>query len=212
MSRPRDSSAADPHRRFFAGWSKFYEATPLLGPLLRRQQDAALQALSPDAGERILDLSCGPGRALDSLRACGALAIGLDHSAEMLARAHQRGGRAPLVRGDATHLPFADAAFDGLVCSNAFHHYPDPPAALREIGRVLKPGGRAVLVDPRRDSLLSRLTIFGGEAMVFGMQVHLHDPAEWIAMCRQAGFAHAEAAPLSTFPLPATSVLVVARK
>ena len=204
--------ARDPHQRFFAGWSKFYEATPVLGPLLRRQQDAALAALQPDSNERILDLSCGPGRALDSLRSCGARAVGLDHSAEMIGRALAGGQRAPLVRGDATWLPFRSGAFDGLLSTNAFHHYPDPDAALAEMHRVLRPGGRAVLVDPRRDSVLSRLTIFGGEALVFGMQVHLHDPAEWVRMCRRAGFAHVEAEPLSTFPLPATSVLVVARK
>ena len=204
--------AHNPHQRFFAGWSKFYEATPVIGPLLRRQQDEALAALQPDRGERILDLSCGPGRALLPMRAAGTLAIGLDHSAEMIARARAQGQRAPLVRGDATHLPFRAATFDGLVCSNAFHHYPDAPAALREICRVLKPGGRAVLVDPRRDSLLSRLTIFGGEALVFGMQVHLHDPGEWVSLCRAAGFGQATATPLATFPLPSTSVLVVARK
>jgi demethylmenaquinone methyltransferase/2-methoxy-6-polyprenyl-1,4-benzoquinol methylase len=200
----------DAHQRFFAGWSRFYESTPLLGPLLRRQQDAAIARLDPKPGERILDLSCGPGRGLRLLRERGARAVGLDASAPMLQRARPTG--APLVRGDACVLPFADGSFDGLLVTNAFHHYPDPPAALREMARVLAANGRAVLVDPRLDSLLSRLTIFGGEAMLFGMRVHLHDPREWVSLCTQAGFHRATAEPLATFPLPAISVLVVARK
>ena len=46
----------DPHQGFFALWSHFYESTPLLGPLLRQQQDHALDRLAPRRGERILDL------------------------------------------------------------------------------------------------------------------------------------------------------------
>jgi SAM-dependent methyltransferase len=200
----------DAHQRFFAGWSKFYEATPLLGPVLRRQQDEALRRLSARPGERILDLSCGPGRGINEISAAGATPVGLDTSLHMLQSARSAGLRDPLVRGDACKLPFGNSTFDGVLCTNAFHHYPDPPGALGEMRRVLKPGGRAVLVDPRLDSLLSRITIFGGEAMVFGMRVHLHDPHEWLALCARAGFERSSAEPLATFPLPSTSVIVVA--
>ena len=202
----------DPHQRFFAAWSRFYEATPVLGRLLQRQQDAALRALAPRSGERILDLSCGPGRGLSALLEQGARPTGLDASGPMLVNARARLPSVPLARGDATFLPFRDAAFSGLVCSNAFHHYPDPLGSLREMRRVLAPGGRAVLVDPRLDSLLARLTIFGGEALLFGMDVHLHDPQGWTALCAKAGFARARAEPLATFPLPATSVVVIAER
>jgi ubiquinone/menaquinone biosynthesis C-methylase UbiE len=49
------------------------------------------------------------------------------------------------VRGDATRLPFADAAFDAAVSTEAFHWFPDQDAALRELRRVLRPGGRLML-------------------------------------------------------------------
>ena len=201
----------DSHQRFFAKWSRFYESIPLLGPLLRRQQDLALQRLAAASGERVLDLSCGPGRALAQLTAAGAHAIGLEHSPHMIVAAKEAGRHEPMVWGDATILPFKPASFDKLLSTNAFHHYPNPAEALREMRRVLRPGGKAVIVDPRLDSILSRLTIFGGEALLFGMRVHLHDLAEWQTICLEAGFSQADAEPLGTFPLPATSVIVTAR-
>jgi SAM-dependent methyltransferase len=70
----------DPHRRFFAGWSRFYERTPLVARLLRKQQDEALRRLAPLRGERVLDLGCGTGRALQLVRG----AVGADASLEML--------------------------------------------------------------------------------------------------------------------------------
>jgi ubiquinone/menaquinone biosynthesis C-methylase UbiE len=201
----------DAHQRFFAAWSSFYEETPLFAWLLHRQQRAAVEALAPRPGERVLDLSCGTGRGLGLLTEAGARAVGLDVSGQMLVRALEAGRREPLVWADATRLPFRSASFDGLLCTNAFHHYPDPPRALAEIRRVLRPGGRAALVDPRLDSVLSRLTIFGGEALIFSMPVHLHTQDGWRALCQQAGFADARVEPLATFPLPATSLLVVAQ-
>ena len=200
----------DPHQAFFARWSKFYEATPLLAKLLRRQQDLALERLGAAPGERVLDLSCGPGRALQALTGAGAIAVGLDASPHMLVAAREAGLREPLVWAEAGHLPFRDASFTAILCTNAFHHYPEPLATLRELRRVLAPGGRAVLVDPLLDSAWSRLAIYGGEALLFGMSVHLHGCAEWRTLCSAAGFARATAEPIATFPLPATSVLVTA--
>jgi len=62
--------------------------------------------------------------------------------------------------------------------------------------RALKPGGRVVLVDPNLEHPLARLTIYGGEALLFGMGVHLHSPAEWRALFAQAGFSHSFVEPL----------------
>jgi len=200
----------DPHGRFFAFWSRFYEATPILAPLLRRQQDLAIERLAARPGDRVLDLSCGPGRGLERLAASGARPVGLDFSDGMLDHAARRG---PAVRGDALRLPFRDRAFAGLLCTNAFHHYPEPVHALAEMRRVLAPGGRAVLVDPSLDSWLARLTIYGGEALAFGMSVHLHAPADWLSMCRQAGFDGSTVEHIGSMgPMPRTSVLIVARR
>ena len=193
----------DPHQGFFAVWSRFYESTPLLGPMLRSQQDAALARLAPRRGERILDLGCGPGRALRALRLLGCRAVGLDPSAEMARAAREV---APVSRASASALPLKTASVDGVLCTNSFHHYPEPLATLREVRRVLRPGGRAVLVDPNLEHPAARLAIYGGEALLFGLGVHLHAPGEWRDLCRDAGFAEVEVERLSPL-LPGLSRL-----
>jgi SAM-dependent methyltransferase len=179
----------DPHQGFFSIWSRFYEATPLLGPLIRAQQDLALARLAARPGEKILDLGCGPGRGLTALRSAGCTPFGLDTSADMLREARHT---AAVVRASATRLPLRAGVLDGILCTNSFHHYPEPQATLRELHRVLKPGGRLVLVDPNAESLGARLAIYGGEALTFGLDVHLHTRAQWRVLCRDAGFASCE--------------------
>jgi SAM-dependent methyltransferase len=185
---------SDAHDRFFATWSRFYERTPLLTPLLRRQQDHALRRLDPRPGERILDLGCGPGRGLRELRARQAVALGLDPSGEMALAAREL---APVVRASALGLPLRSGSLQGLLCTNSFHHHPDAQGSLREMRRVLAPGGRAVLVDPNLDHPASRLLIYGGEALLFGMGVHLHSGDEWRGLCLRAGFSSCEVEPLA---------------
>jgi ubiquinone/menaquinone biosynthesis C-methylase UbiE len=193
---------SDPHGKFFQGWSKFYERTPLFTRLLRGQQDEAVRRLGLRDGERVLDLGCGTGRALTLLPA----ALGADASLPMLAQAPR--GRAACARAES--LPFRSGSMQAVLCTNSFHHYPEPLMTLREIRRVLSAGGRAVLVDPNRDHPLARLTIYGGEALVFGMDVHLHSPREWISLCTAAGFSRATAEPLTALALGAVSLIVEA--
>jgi demethylmenaquinone methyltransferase/2-methoxy-6-polyprenyl-1,4-benzoquinol methylase len=193
----------DPHRRFFDGWSRFYESTPLLARLLKSQQDLALARLAPAAGERVLDLGCGTGRALELV----PFALGADASLEMLRKAPR--GRVVCARAGA--LPFRSATFHALLCSNSFHHYPEPAATLREIRRVLLPGGRAVLIDPNLEHPLARLTVYGGEALLFGMDVHLRSARDWITLCTESGFSRATAEPIRQPPFGAVSLCIEAR-
>jgi ubiquinone/menaquinone biosynthesis C-methylase UbiE len=180
------------HGRFFDVWSHFYRRT-LFGLELRRIQRVALERLRLVPGQRVLDLGCGPGDGCSALNARGAVAIGLDYSDGML-RSAQRDPRnaGRLTRGDAGRLPFPDGAFDKLVCTNSFHHYPDHARALREMRRVLKPGGLMVLVDPRKDHLFGRAAIDLGENVVFGLrEVRIFSIAEWVQLLRDAGFSDA---------------------
>lgn len=180
------------HGRFFDVWSRFYRAGPF-GLELRRIQRVALARLRVVPGQRVLDLGCGPGDGTAWLAAQGAAAIGLDYSAGMVASARREPslvGR--LVRGDAGRLPFAEASFDKVVCTNSFHHYPDHARALAEMRRVLKPGGLLVLVDPRSDHLFGRAAIDLVEHVVFGLEeVRIFSRAQWSTLLREAGFADA---------------------
>jgi ubiquinone/menaquinone biosynthesis C-methylase UbiE len=180
------------HGRFFDVWSRFYRNT-LFGLELRRIQRNALERLRVVPGQRVLDLGCGPGDGTAKLNAAGATAVGLDYSGGMLETARKDAhnlGR--LTRGDAGRLPFKDGAFDKVICTNSFHHYPNHLAALREMRRVLRPGGLLVLVDPRKDHPFGRLAIDFAENVVFGLrEVRIFSVSEWAQMLRDVGFSDA---------------------
>lgn len=84
--------------------------------------------------------------------------VGLDYSVAMchVAEAKARAVADPpvFVNGDSEHLPFADGSFDVVTCSHSFHHYPHQPVVVREMRRVLRPGGRLMLIDGFRDNVV----------------------------------------------------------
>lgn len=181
------------HGRFFDVWSRFYRFTAL-GLELRRIQRAAIERLRVTPGQRVLDLGCGPGDGLPRIAARGGSAIGLDYSEGMLAQAStERAAHGRLVRGDAGRLPFKTGSLDKVVCTNSFHHYPNHPAALAELRRVLKKGGLLVLVDPRADHPFGWLAIDFVEKVVFRLhEVKIYSRDEWRQQLAKAGFAAAD--------------------
>jgi ubiquinone/menaquinone biosynthesis C-methylase UbiE len=138
-------------------WRRSVIATLALGISFGREQEfiGRVAALSP--GDTLLDLACGPGiytRPFARQVAPG-LVVGLDLSPAMLTHARQRAGaeglaNVALVRGDASRLPFATGRFDAVNCCGALHLFPDADLALREVARVLKPGGRFTVAAFRR--------------------------------------------------------------
>ncbi len=113
---------------------------------------AVLRALAGLARPTILDLGCGKGRFARRLGALGASVVGLDLSSGMLAEADG----IDRVRGSARDLPFADGTFDAVVAIETFEHVRDVDAAICEARRVLKAGGRLVVVDKNAASLNAR--------------------------------------------------------
>jgi demethylmenaquinone methyltransferase/2-methoxy-6-polyprenyl-1,4-benzoquinol methylase len=112
-----------------------------------RWRRALVSELDPAAGERVLDVATGTGMvAAELLRRCDCTVVGVDQSPEMLAAARARfragGGEVELVEGQAEALPFADESFDGLTFTYLLRYVDDPAATMRELARVLRPGGR----------------------------------------------------------------------
>jgi ubiquinone/menaquinone biosynthesis C-methylase UbiE len=108
----------------------------------------------------VLDIGCGTGLLLDRIirRDTTVRAAGVDLSLAMLAVARSRlTGDVTLAAGDAHQLPFATARFDVVVSSSSFHFWQAPKAALGEIRRVLKSGGRLVITDWCDDFMACRL-------------------------------------------------------
>jgi len=125
-----------------------YKVPRLLHPLAL----LLLERVPLRAGQRVLDVACGTGivarLAAARIGPTGTV-IGLDLNEGMLAvaRAHAPEAGAPIEwkQGDASELPFADAAFDVVLCQQGFQFFPDKPAALRQMRRVLAPGGIVAL-------------------------------------------------------------------
>jgi ubiquinone/menaquinone biosynthesis C-methylase UbiE len=117
-------------------------------------QRGAFDAFELTASDRILDVGCGTGAASRRAATVAASAVGVDLSSEMLKEASRLAEGVETVRFVRAHaeaLPFADASFSAAICTNSFHHYPDPAHAIREVVRVLAPGGRLVVGDPCAD-------------------------------------------------------------
>jgi demethylmenaquinone methyltransferase/2-methoxy-6-polyprenyl-1,4-benzoquinol methylase len=93
------------------------------------------------AGDRVLDACCGTGDLAIGARARGAEVVGLDFSEKMLERARRKEPAIEWVRGDVLSLPFDDASFDAATVGFGVRNVEDLEAALRELRRVLRPGG-----------------------------------------------------------------------
>jgi ubiquinone/menaquinone biosynthesis C-methylase UbiE len=109
-------------------------------------------ALGAAAQGHLLDVACGPGVVTAALAPGAASVLAFDATEEMLEKARSRCDKAGLANvtfkcGDAENLPFPDAQFDGVVTRLAVHHFADPQRAIREMFRVLRRGGTAVVVD-----------------------------------------------------------------
>ena len=140
-------AATDPRRRtLFDVWSSFYDLPTVQRLVYRPVQDAVVAELERAGARRVMDVGCGTGILTRRLSRHPLItaAAGCDLSMGMLRQASAR-GVAALVQGDAQRLPVRSASVDAVVCTESFHWYPDPDAALAEFARVVVPGGAVVI-------------------------------------------------------------------
>jgi len=159
-------------------------------------------------GRRVLDLGIGPGvSGIELVRAAPATAVvGIDTSATMLQRARANGAAAgvsvALVRADAAALPFPDASYDGATGHSFLYLLPDAERVLREVHRVVRPGGAVAFLEPngvsgatRRRAVrraFSRGARFGTSMLLWSVFSALHGrytPATLMRQLARAGFA-----------------------
>ena len=131
--------------------------SPDIDFLLRRMNEATYEQVAPRLGELILDIGCG--RAIDGaeLAKKGAKVIALDPSRIMIAHARSHlsgnGTGVSLVCGVGEYLPLVTQSVDKVVCKGALDHFLDPAQVIRQMGKVLKPGGKAVIALANFESL-----------------------------------------------------------
>ena len=153
-------------RHEFDGWAKTYDRSIVQHLLFRPAYRMFMEELYewrrhiPDPFDG-LDIGSGTGSWLAMIAGSplpSRRLVGLDYSGEMCRVAEQKAqtieGAPSFINGDSEHLPFADGAFDFVTCSHSFHHYPNQAAAVREMRRVLRPGGRLMLIDGFRDNII----------------------------------------------------------
>jgi ubiquinone/menaquinone biosynthesis C-methylase UbiE len=145
----------------FVRWSESYDRSILQWLLFGKSHRALIKRIQAVAGSRrvrVLDVGCGTGLFASRIRQAlpGAEVWGVDLVPEMLARGKPRwlyhAGTVFPVQGDSERLPFASGSFDFVTCANSFHHYPHQDRAVLEMQRVLRPGGRLLIIDGYRDA------------------------------------------------------------
>ncbi len=106
------------------------------------EQILPLAARELDGAASVLDIGCGDGQVSRLAASLGATVTGIDPTWNCVSVAAERGGGAAYARAGAAALPFADATFDTAVACLVFEHIDDVDAAIAEVARVVRPGGR----------------------------------------------------------------------
>jgi len=179
-----------------------------LTPDVVAQRERILQALALTTGERVLDIGSGPGLlAYDMAVAVGqkGRVSGVDISQPMVAMAEKRCSELPWAEfriAGATQLPYPDDDFDAAVSTQVYEYVRDVPAALAELHRVLRPGGRAIILDTDYGSLVIRTEDAPRKARVLSAWdehfAHANLPRMLSGQLRDAGFVvrHRAAIPM----------------
>jgi ubiquinone/menaquinone biosynthesis C-methylase UbiE len=139
------ASMSDSAREWGALWGSSPRAWAHTEELQRPTYEAALRRVPVGAGERVLDVGCGTGVFLRMCADRGASVCGIDASEGLLAVAQERVPEAELRLGDLQALPYPDDAFDVVTGFTSFFFADDIVAALREAGRVARPGAPIVI-------------------------------------------------------------------
>ena len=150
------------------GVAQFHQPTGAVGHVAgwimgRRSSNVArnrwaVRLLEVQPTDRVIELGCGPGVAIAALatRANRGLVVGVDHSQVMIGQARRRNraavraGRVRLVHAPVERLSIGDGPFDAALAVNTVGMWPDPTDRLRELARLLRPGGRIALVSQPR--------------------------------------------------------------
>jgi 2-polyprenyl-3-methyl-5-hydroxy-6-metoxy-1,4-benzoquinol methylase len=169
-----------------------WRASPLGATTEALEQALVLRLAGPLVGKRVLDVGCGDGAYALAAARQGAQVVGVDGSRTMLtaarARANEAGLNVEFEQADVMALPFEDGRFDLVLTVTVLCFLPDPAAALREIARVLAPGGRLVLSELGRWNAWAawrRLRAWAGSPL--WRAATFHSAADLRALVSEAG-------------------------
>ena len=176
-------------RRYFNRWAGGYDRS-LAQVWFRENHRVILEVLDPRVDARVLDLGCGTGRLARRVAARvpqGAV-LGIDPADEMIrVAARHSGENLRFAVGSSEAIPAGEGAFDAAVSTISFHHWARPAESLREIARVLRPGGRVLILDLCCDDPLMGV-VDRVQRWLQPSHAGAATAAEMRAYCAQAGF------------------------
>lgn len=190
-----------------AGWAATIEAYDGgFGTVTRQTVEPTLDAAHVGSGMRMLDVCCGPGMLSAGALKRRAIPVGLDFP-DVVALARRLVPDAEFQAGDAQALPFPDNSFDVVVCGYGVIHVPDPEQAIREMLRVVRPGGRvAISVWDSRPANIAMSLVYGAVRSHGNLNVPLphgadffqfSTPEKMTAALTELGFTKVEARPFA---------------
>jgi len=172
-----------------------------------------INALSPLAGQKVLDVGCGGGILTDSMARKGAIALGIDLATKPLRVAQLHAMEAGTENVNYQEIAVEALAeqrpgeFDTVTCMEMLEHVPDPASVVRALGTLVKPGGWVFLSTLNRNFKAFMLAIVGAEYLLKMLPAGTHEyarfikPAELAQMCRDAGLELHSAKGLGYNPL-----------
>ncbi len=202
-----------------AGWeSVVAEYDTSFGNLTTQAVEPLLNAVGAGNSVRLLDLATGPGYVAAAAAKRGAVAVGVDFSAPMVAEARRRHPEIEFQEGDAEALSFPDGCFDAVVMNFGMLHLGQPDHALTEAHRVLRAGGRigfTVWAKPEEtvgfDITLRAVQMYGNTSIPLPLGppfFRFGDPGECVRSLLKVGFVHPEVMKVpQTWRLPSASAL-----
>ncbi len=184
-------------------WSRSLDSKNWRYEFLRKTQAAVVSLLVVKEDVRLLDVGCGTGWALGAASEKfddSATFYGVDLSEKMIEKAKKNfEGRRNIhfVSANAESIPLDSDFFDYIICTNSFHHYLHPSLALKEMHRLLAPGGRLYILDPTADTRLIRV-LDKVMRLLEPAHVRMYSTTEFQSMYNEAGLHYvrrAEVAP-----------------
>jgi len=188
--------------RQFDAWARWFDQR--LGWSFSLANRHLLELLAPDPTSRVLDVGCGTGILLQQMHGLdtGLRLFGVDIAFQMLTAARGKLSESvALHQGSASSLPYRSDAFDYVTCATSFHHYPEPLHALREMHRVLKPGGRVAVLDPFTNGVLRRLVCRSLTIAFRETDISLFTMEHMRKLFQRAGFANVSQSPYFYYKL-----------